>query len=277
MLKLQRKDKPQEPILVVEKLYSIGSANDNNLVLDEPGIDSIHARLVASDGRVTLKDNTSARGCFVNGQRVTQKMLQAGDVLRLANIEFDVYDFIADPQTSEHNTGCWQLIADGSWLTGQVFTVPPNKRCVLGRSSDCDITIAGTHLSRRHTELTVMGSSLRVHDLNSANGTYLNDELVEDSLAHNGDRLRIDVYTFRVVSPDNDLNRTRVRIPTSQITQPAERKDYSNTPRRWITKPTSPGNRDEPKPASAGSWVLWLGIGVVLTVLATVAGFIYLG
>ncbi|BFM21272.1 FHA domain-containing protein [Gilvimarinus japonicus] len=275
MLKLQRKDKPQDPILVVEKLYSIGSANDNNLVLDEPGIDSIHARLVASDGYVTLKDNTSARGCFVNGQRVTQKLLQAGDILRLADVEFDVHDFVADPQAPEQSAQCWQLVADGSWLTGQTFIIPPDTRCVLGRSSECDITIAGSHLSRRHVELTVMGSSLRVHDLNSANGTYLNDELIEDDLAHNGDHLRIDVYSFRVVSPDNDLKRTRIRTPIPEITKPIERKSAPSAPKRWKTKPTSPGNRDEPKPASATAWGLWLGISA-LAAVAAVAGFIYL-
>ena len=275
MLKLQRKDKPQDPILVVEKLYSIGSANDNNLVLDEPGIDSIHARLVASDGHVTLKDNTSARGCFVNGQRVTQKLLQAGDTLRLADVEFDVHDFVVDPQAPEKTNQCWQLVADGSWLTGQTFIIPPDTRCVLGRSSECDITIAGSHLSRRHVELTVVGSSLRVHDLNSANGTYLNDERVEDDLAHNGDHLRIDVYSFRIVSPDNDLKRTRIRTPIPDIVKPIERKSTPSTPKRWKTKPTSPGNRDEPAPVSVTSWGLWLGVSALVVILA-VAGYLYL-
>jgi len=272
MLKLQRKDKPQDPILVIEKLFSIGSANDNNLVLNEPGIDSIHARLVASGGHVTLKDNTSARGSFVNGQRVTQKMLQAGDTLRLADVEFDVYDFVADPQASEALNQCWQLVADGSWLTGQTFIIHPDKCYVLGRSSDCDITIAGSHLSRRHVELSVSGNNLRVRDLNSANGTHLNDELVQDALATHGDYLRIDVYSFRVVSPDNDLALTRIR-PAAADTA-STHKNACSTPKRWKTKPTSPGNRDEPAPTPSPWWGVWLGIGAVMAVIVA-AGLIY--
>src|SRR5690606_19133236 len=69
MLKLQLKDKRDEPILVEEKLYSIGSASDNNLVLTDPSIDPIHARLISGEnGKVFIKDNTSANGSFVNGE-----------------------------------------------------------------------------------------------------------------------------------------------------------------------------------------------------------------
>lgn len=270
MLKLKRQDKPQEPVLIVEKLYSIGSADDNNLILREPNIDPLHARLVTSEGNVTLKDNTSASGCFVNGQRITQKLLQPGDHIKIGHAEFEVLPLSQSDQPSAVEDH-WHLVADGSWLTGQAFVIPSDKRCIIGRASECDITIAGTHLSRRHVELSVVGSSLRVRDLGSANGTFLNDAPVEDNLAHNGDRLRMDVYSFRIVSPTQDLGKTQVRNPLPEFTKTVERKTTSSEPKRWKTRPTSPGNRTEPtypenKNGQIWAWIVVCGLALVILI-----------
>ena len=268
MLKLQRQDKPHPPVLIVEKLYSIGSAPDNNLVLIEPNIDPVHARLVNAEGKITLKDNTSSSGCFVNGQRVTQKELHPGDVIRLGSAQFEVLPLTHADTRRQSNRGSWQLIADGSWLTGQTFTIPRDQRCVIGRASECDITISGTHLSRRHVELSVVGSSLRVRDLGSANGTYLNDQPVEDDLAHNGDRLRVDVYSFRIVSPGDDREKTQVRSPLPEFTKTVERKTTSDAPKRWKTRPTSPGNRMEPTYREGRGFNFWPWLGACALLLA---------
>ncbi|MBU2886123.1 FHA domain-containing protein [Gilvimarinus agarilyticus] len=271
MLKLRRQDKPQEPALIVEKLYSIGSARDNNLVLTEPYIDPLHARLVTTDGRVTLKDNTSSSGCFVNGQRITQKLLQTGDVIRFGQAEFEVLP-LNQTSPQEHGANNWQLVADGSWLTGQTFEIPADKRCVIGRASECDITIAGSHLSRRHVEVSVVGSSLRVRDLDSANGTFVNEKPVKDDLVHNGDRLRVDVYTFLVVDPNVNIDKTQVRSPLpAEFTKTIERKAASTEPKRWKTRPTSPGNRIEPTYPTPSRLSVWpwvsLGAAALLAVL----------
>lgn len=261
MLKLRRQDKPQEPALIVEKLYSIGSAKDNNMVLSEPSIDPVHARLINTDGYFTLKDNTSSSGCFVNGQRITQKLLQPGDIIRLGQVEFEVLPINQSDRDRQANQ-CWQLVADGSWLAGQCFEITPDKPYVIGRATGCDITIAGTHLSRRHAEVSVVGSSLRIRDLNSANGTFLNEKLIKDEIAHSGDRLRIDVYKFRLIGPTDEPDKTQVRAPLpAQFAKPVERKTPSTGPKRWKTRPTSPGNRieptyPEPRPASLWPWVL---------------------
>ncbi len=254
MLKLQLKDKRDEPILLKEKLYSIGSAADNNLVLTEPGIDAIHARLVCTDsGKVFIKDNTSTSGSYVNGQRVSQKELLPGDTLRLGEVEIRVLNAGAEDQ----QVGQWQLIADGSWLAGQVFPVATDRRTLIGRAKDCDIMIAGTHLSRHHAELSVVGNHLRIRDLESANGTFLNEQPVEDALAHSGDRLRIDVYTFRITSPSEDRDKTRVRMNIDEIKAIA-RKPPSSEPKRWKTRPTSPGNRLEPTYVESSDKDVWL-------------------
>jgi pSer/pThr/pTyr-binding forkhead associated (FHA) protein len=112
-----------------------------------------------------------------------------------------------------------------------------------------------------------------VKDLGSSNGTFLNDKSITEASAENGDRLRLDVYTFRLIAPDTDIsNKTRIRAAIDTLNKPVERKQTSSEPKRWKTRPTSPGNRielpDESFTASRWKWVL---IGAALVALAVIA------
>lgn len=52
--------------------------------------------------------------------------------------------------------------------------------CIIGRAEDCDIQIPGSHedVSRHHCCLEVEPPTIRVRDLGSRNGTYVNGQLV---------------------------------------------------------------------------------------------------
>ena len=69
--------------LNLEKLRRIGSAADADLRIDGPGIAPQHALIEAVNGQAVLRD--AAADVQVNGQRVRQALLQAGD-----QIAFDV-------------------------------------------------------------------------------------------------------------------------------------------------------------------------------------------
>jgi pSer/pThr/pTyr-binding forkhead associated (FHA) protein len=273
MLKLHFKDNRQPAFWITEKFYSIGSAKDNQLIIDDSAVDPMHAKLIVEDHKFLLKDNNSAGGCFINGQRVTQKEILPGDIIKLGNTEL----IVLDPRRlqegeDETQSAPWRLVSDSSWLPGKTFVIPPERVITIGRADACDISIPGTHLSRRHAEVCVSGSQLLIKDLGSANGTYLNDQLITEGTAQNGDRLRIDVYTFRLVAPETDAQKTRVRAPIDSLSKPVERKLASSEPKRWKTRPTSPGNRIEPTYEEAGTswkWVIAL-VGVIL--IAVIAG-----
>lgn len=49
---------------------------------------------------------------------------------------------------------------------------------IIGRSSDCNLRIASNQVSRHHCKIIVTPSQVRVMDLGSANGTFLNGELL---------------------------------------------------------------------------------------------------
>ena len=268
MLKIQIKGNQQQAIWVVEKLYSIGSATENNLVLTGSGIAPVHARLISTENKIYLKDNNSQTGCFVNGQRITQKEILPGDLIKLGGIEIEVLSphQSTDSAPDKNALSAWRLVSDSSWLAGKSFEIPGDRPAVIGRGTQCDIVIPGTHLSRRHAELSVQATHLRIKDLSSANGTYLNDQRVEEAVAYSGDRLRIDVYSFRLVGPETEENKTRLRAPIESLSKPIERKQTNSEPRRWKTRPTSPGNRIEPtyQENTRGEIWLWLIVAAIV-------------
>ena len=58
---------------------TIGRALSNSLVLSDAQASRLHARVDIENGAWTLKDLNARNGTFVNGTRVTQQALRAGD------------------------------------------------------------------------------------------------------------------------------------------------------------------------------------------------------
>lgn len=272
MLKLQIRDSRKAPAWVVEKHYTIGRAPDNHLVLDAPDIAPHHASVMTTPKGIFLKDQRSPSGSFVNGQRIIQKQILPGDLIRLGEVELEVQSPGKDeqPPRPESHLGNWHLVADGGWLAGKSYELPAEGPAIIGRGSGCDIVIPGSHLSRRHAELRVLGGSLQVKDLDSVSGTYINEQPVTTTLAHHGDRLRLDVYSFRILDPDLESVKRRSPPPKPRAPSgPVEpRKVQTGAPKRWKTRPTSPGNRQEPsRPKQQRELWLWLTLLVVAGLL----------
>jgi FHA domain len=72
---------------------------------------------------------------------------------------------------------------------------------VLGRGDRAEIRLEDPFASSRHARVYEQGNILVIEDLESTNGTYLNEELLESARPlHPGDRLRIgdSEFTFEV-------------------------------------------------------------------------------
>jgi hypothetical protein len=60
-------------------------------------------------------------------------------------------------------------------LKGPVLVVSPVSESLLGRSNKCDLVINHPSVSRRHVLLSVDEAGMRVTDLGSTNGTFIDD------------------------------------------------------------------------------------------------------
>ena len=67
-----------------------------------------------------------------------------------------------------------------------------------------------------------------------------------------GDKLRLDVYTFKVIGPSPSEAKTQLRAPA----------------RRGDLKPTSPGNRIDPVEPAQSRWPLLASLGFLAMFLA---------
>lgn len=62
---------------------------------------------------------------------------------------------------------------------------------VLGRVAGCDLVIDDAKASRRHARMHVQGGVVEIEDLQSSNGTLLNEKPVTRRMLRDGDRVQI--------------------------------------------------------------------------------------
>ncbi len=71
---------------------------------------------------------------------------------------------------------------------------------VLGRAPDCQLRIADNYLSSHHARFQNDGGDLTIEDLGSTNGTYVNQEAVEERIhLERGDIVQVGGILFEVI------------------------------------------------------------------------------
>ena len=76
---------PAVDMPLIDPVYSLGRAADNNIVLEGSLISRRHGQLRQEGGTFTIADLGSHNGIFVNGQKVQQTPLKDNDEIRIGN------------------------------------------------------------------------------------------------------------------------------------------------------------------------------------------------
>jgi diguanylate cyclase (GGDEF)-like protein len=75
---------------------------------------------------------------------------------------------------------------------------------IVGRGEDCDIRLPDHSISRRHLRIEPTPEGFYVHDQQSTNGTFVNDNLISSPwLLRDGDYLRIGNCIYRYLAGGN--------------------------------------------------------------------------
>lgn len=69
---------------------------------------------------------------------------------------------------------------------------------IVGRREDADFRIPLTDVSRKHCRIVKNGNVLKVEDLGSSNGTYVNGQKVQSAKLNPGDTLQVGPVPFVV-------------------------------------------------------------------------------
>jgi pSer/pThr/pTyr-binding forkhead associated (FHA) protein len=78
------------PFLLRRRLSIVGRNKTADLVLDEPAVSGVHAKIEFRDGRVTLLDSGSKNGTVVNGETIRRSQLVPGDRVVFGGSSFTV-------------------------------------------------------------------------------------------------------------------------------------------------------------------------------------------
>jgi pSer/pThr/pTyr-binding forkhead associated (FHA) protein len=66
---------------------TIGRVEDNTFQIAEPSVSSHHCEVLLQGTDVVIRDLNSTNGTFINGEKVTEKVIKPGQILRLGQIE----------------------------------------------------------------------------------------------------------------------------------------------------------------------------------------------
>jgi diguanylate cyclase (GGDEF)-like protein len=77
---------------------------------------------------------------------------------------------------------------------------------LVGRSNTSDIQIDQESVSRNHAKILNTGKSVILRDLGSTNGTYVNDDLIDERMLRDGDLIKIGRTIFKFLTGGNVEN-----------------------------------------------------------------------
>lgn len=67
---------------------------------------------------------------------------------------------------------------------------------IIGRREDCDLRIPLGDVSRKHCRMIREADALRMEDLGSSNGTYVNGQRIQEAILQPGDTVRVGPVLF---------------------------------------------------------------------------------
>jgi len=76
----------------------------------------------------------------------------------------------------------------------------------IGRSSKCDVQVDQESVSRSHAKIINTGKTIILRDNGSTNGTYVNDDLIDEYVLRDGDFIKIGRTIFKFLSGGNIEN-----------------------------------------------------------------------
>lgn len=216
----------------VDQVFTIGEhplwigRKGAHVELSESELDLRHCSISVRGTQLIVRDAGSHMGTFLDGQQITEAVIEDGiHLLRVGTALVSVEttestgvevkpsglrtdDIVAGDGAVEALTARVQqatgdasesrtmLVCIGGPLSGQEFEVP-STGLVVGREGH--VRVPDEFLSRKHFEvLPDPDGNIRVRDLGSRNGTFLNTLPARNTKVQAGDEIRAGVNRFRI-------------------------------------------------------------------------------
>ncbi|MDO9254562.1 MAG: FHA domain-containing protein [Bacteroidales bacterium] len=154
----------------MKSAIKIGRDKSNDIEINEPRISRNHAIINdLGNGTYEIKDLGSTNGTFVNGERITQKIITSADTVEVSTCLVNWY-----PAFNESN-----LTPQDSIIKEEPYS-KIHKTISVGSAIESDIVLSKDFVSKRHATISVLkNGDYYICDLDSSNGTYVNGTKVK--------------------------------------------------------------------------------------------------
>lgn len=159
---------------------TIGRGVNNDIVTADLRASREHASIEWTGGGWLLHDPGSTNGTFVNGQRVGRAELRDGDLIQIGDFALivELSDHVA--RRDEQHAGTMIGVSVQGPPAGAVpdiLDLRGQPTVTIGRDPGNSLTLDHPQISRYHARLELQqDGALRVTDLNSTNGTFVNGQ-----------------------------------------------------------------------------------------------------
>ncbi len=207
-------------------ITTIGSGNDNDIILEDSSVSAQHCRISFEDGAFYIEDMESEAGTIVNKIKVNYERLREGDKITIGRFGFE---FSLSDMTETEEVKAVKV--DGSEQDVDLEDITPieqeekldyslpilvvmregrverqynmrQETLLIGREKACDIRLNDKLVSARHARIKHEGGRYYIEDLNSSNGTFVDGKIVQ-SLELSGDNdIKIGGFDLRFYLPE---------------------------------------------------------------------------
>ena len=148
------------------KTIKIGRGTNNDVVINDGVVSTFHATITISDfGEITIEDQNSKNGTFVNGKRIKKEVLTSASTVLLGNHSIDWKQIVQNAQVYK------------SKPVKSSISIPSDiiEKKLIGRSPMSQLRFSFDDVSDKHAYLCKNSKGdIIVVDNNSTNGTYVN-------------------------------------------------------------------------------------------------------
>jgi HD-GYP domain-containing protein (c-di-GMP phosphodiesterase class II) len=100
---------------------------------------------------------------------------------------------------------------------GRTVAVNTGQTISLGRLKGCDVVVDDEAASRRHCTITAREDVCVVSDLQSANGTFVNEKRIASAELHPGDKIRIGSTVIELIEATALASAVRIPVSTTSL------------------------------------------------------------
>jgi len=182
---------------------TVGRSPRNTVQIDDTAASRRHCRLENRAEGWVLCDLGSSNGTLLNDEKVEEKPLRHGDVIRIGKTTLELVEEVELDLELDADDGepRFVLVHQSGDRLGDRIPLAPG-RTVFGRQPGDGVRLEGTGVSAKHFEIRTESDRVVVRDLGSTNGTRVNGERVEEHTLAPDDAIQAGTVRLRFLDSE---------------------------------------------------------------------------